>query len=98
MRLISAAEFSNHMREPLSRPPGGNLDLTGYFGVHYPCACGRLHTLDSVDYLVREMKGSEVRVVLSCPDYGDDALTLVQLRNGFQTRAISEAGCRAESA
>lgn len=95
MRLISAAEFSDQMREPLSRPPG-ELDLSGYLGVHYPCACGRLHTLDSVDYLVREMKGSEVRVVLSCPDHGDDALTLVQLRNGFQTRAMSEVGCRAK--
>jgi hypothetical protein len=93
MRLISSVEFADQMREPKSRPPG-ELDLSGYIGVHYPCACGRLHTLDSVDYLVREMNDEVARVVLSCPDRGEDALTLVQLRNGFQTRAISEAGCR----
>jgi len=92
MRMISSVEFLVHMREPMSRPPG-KLDLSGYLGVRYPCACGRLHTLDTVDYLVREMKGDQVRVVLSCPDRGDDALTLVQLRNGFQTRALSEVGC-----
>ena len=93
MRMIDPLEFAARTEEPLSHPPG-ELDLTGYIGVKYPCACGHLHTLDNPEYLVREMTGDQARIVLSCPDLGEEALTLVQLRTGFQTRALSEMGCR----
>lgn len=96
MKMIEPQDFKKKTEEPLSHPPG-ELDLTGYIGVKYPCACGRLHSLDSPEYLVREMNGEVARVVLSCPDLGEEALTLVQLRNGFQTRALSEMGCRQRS-
>ena len=46
MRMIEPLEFAAETEEPLSRPPG-ELDLSEYIGVKYPCACGQLHTLDS---------------------------------------------------
>ena len=96
MRLIDPQRFNEETEQPLGYSLG-QLDLSGYIGVKYPCACGQLHSLDSPKYVVREMKGDVARVVLSCPDLGEEALTLVQLRSGFQPRALSEMGCRSES-
>lgn len=95
MRMLNPAEFLAQTCAPLSRPPG-ELDVTDYLGVHYPCACGRAHQLSESVELMREMMTPEPRVILACPDLGHQALTLVQLRQGMTTRAMSEMGCRFE--
>ena len=95
MRFLNPKQFALEIEESLGRPPG-ELDLSGYLGVEYPCVCGMLHTLDDPKYVVREMRGDLVRIVIACPILGQEALTLVHLRAKFRTRALSEAGCRSD--
>ena len=95
MRMLSPAEFLAQTSGSLSRP-AGEIDVSDYLGVHYPCACGKAHRLSESVELMREMKTPEPRVILACPDLGQQAVTLVQLRHGMTTRAMSEMGCRFE--
>jgi hypothetical protein len=95
MRMMSPQDFIAENLEASTRPPG-EIDLARYQGTAYPCACGRMHILDDSVELLRQLDSPEPRVVLACPDLGRQALTLVQFRQGFGTRALSEMGSRFE--
>jgi hypothetical protein len=95
LRILSPQDFIAQTWEASSHPPG-EVDLSEYEGIPYPCACGKMHTLSASTELLREMDSKEPRVVLACPDLGRQAMTLVQLRHGFVTRAMSEMGSRIE--
>ena len=95
MRMMSPQDFIASTWEASSHPPG-EIDLSRYHGIPYPCACGRIHILDESVESLREMDSEEPRVVLACPDLGRQAMTLVQFRQGFETRALSEMGSRFE--
>ncbi len=95
MRMLTPQDFIALTWEASSHPPG-EVDLSKYEGTSYPCACGRLHVLDKSIEPLREMDSEEPRVVLACPNLGRQAMTLVQFRQGFATRAMSEMGSRFE--
>ena len=96
MRMISPQDFIARTWETASRPPG-EINLGKYRGTAYPCACGKMHVVDDSTEPLREMATETPRVVLACPDLGQQAMTLVQFRQGIATRAMSEMGSRFES-
>jgi hypothetical protein len=93
--MLSPQDFIARTWDAASRAPG-EIDLANYHGTPYPCACGRMHVIDEAAEPLREMASAEPRVVLACPDLGNQAMTLVQLRQGVSTRAMSEIGSRFE--
>jgi hypothetical protein len=95
MRILKPQDFIALTWEGPSHSPR-KLDLSKYQGTPYPCACGKLHVIDASAEPLLEMDSEELRIVLACPDLGHQAMTLVQLRRGVSTRAMSEMGSQFE--